>query len=260
MSTLLWRTLVQTTKNRVVKRWEENESLKQLPWRGGCTPEEKEKAMHEYLIFNHNNNNRHNLETELMTSVLADLADQDDQQGWPWEDVVRACHNLDHLHRACMQVFQDHVRNKMFDIQKTMEDRVPFIRELEQTQHSQVEYILNFLTDGVDYRSLRSNPEFVFCFLKDRITFNDDFQWLLMHQVAQELEQHFKENPSQNEQEFQEQDVAVLGREVGFVHAIKERILDLAPHYEVYGSRDTQDMLLTIIKNGDLDIDLKISE
>ena len=142
------------------------------------------------------------------------------------EDVVRAYHNLDHLHRACMQVFQDNVRNKMFDIQKTMEDRVPFIRDLEQTQHSQVEHILNFLTDGVDYLSLRSKSEFVFCFLKDhRITFNDDFQWLLMHQVAQELKQYFKENSSNNEQEFQEQDVTVLGREVGFVHVIKESIM-----------------------------------
>ena len=254
VSTLLWRTLVQTTKDRIIKKWEENEDLKKLPWCGGVfTPEDKKQAMHQFLL--HNRQERSNVENDLVRPLLTEH--REEEAGRPYEEVVESCGNLDALHRACLCVFQEQVRSAIYTIQSTMEDRVPFIRELEQNQTCQVEHILNVVT--TDIVSERNRPfdrsmEFVFCFLKDRITFDDELQWVLMHQVAQELEQHFKDNPSHNQNESQVHDVAVLGAEVGYVHAIKERMLDLAPHYQVYGSRDTQDMLVTIMKNGELGV------
>ena len=78
-----------------------------------------------------------------------------------------------------------------------------------------------------------------------------------MRQVVSELEQHFKDNPSHNASDSPVHDVAVLGREVGYEHAIKERMLDLAPHFEVYGAQDTLEMLTLIMKNGELSKELQ---
>lgn len=259
VSTLLWRTLVQTTKNKIMERWEEDASLKQLPWCGddAVTPEEHKKAMQDYLM-------RHgqefsSLEVEVLRPILCD--DAVEQVEWPWEDLVGSCHDLDQLHRACMCHFQEDVQHAIFAIQSTMEDRVPFIRELEQNQGCQLEHILNVQSsenaNEQSHGSFERSMEFVFWFLKDRITFDNDLQWVLMHRVAQELDQHFRDNPSHNQSDSPVQDVAVLGREVGYVHAIKERMLDLSPHFEVYGAQDAQDMLVLIMKNGELDKDLE---
>ena len=259
VSTLLWRTLVQTTKNRIVKRWDDDPSLKLLPWCDAHTPEEKKEAMHNYLL--HNRQERQfNLETEMVRPMLT--PNSEDQAGWPWEEVVLACDDLDSLHRACMCVFQDQVRHAIHGIQSTMEDRVPFIRELEQNQGCHLEYTLNVSSSPENtgehrQRTMDRSMEFVLWFLKDRITFDSELQWVLMHRVAQDLEQHFRDNPSHNQSDSPVHDVAVLGSEVGYVHAIKERMLDLAPHHEGYGSQNTQDMLVLIMKNGELDKELE---
>lgn len=146
VSTLLWRTLVQTTKNKIVERWDEDASLKQLPWCGddAVTPEEHKRAMQSYLM--QRGQEYTNLEAEVLRPILSDNAVE--QVGWPWEDLVGSCHDLDLLHRACMSHFQEDVRHAIFNIQLTMEDRVPFIRELEQNQTCQLEHILNVSCDN----------------------------------------------------------------------------------------------------------------
>jgi serine/threonine protein kinase len=264
VSTLLWRTLVQATKNRIVKKWEEDPDLKALPWSRGDKESEKREAMNEYLLHNRQDHQSGLDMTEEIVSLLGD--NKDLEAGRPFEEVVEHCADLGKLHRVCMNVFEKRVRRAIDSIQETMEQRVPFIRELEQNAGAgfQLEHQLNVSTNFPPGNALereregereRFRPnekmEFVFWFLKDRITFDNDLQWVLMQQVAQDLEQHFKDNPSHTQNDLQGHEHAVLSREVGYVHAIKERMLDLAPHYEVYGSQDTQEMLTLIMKNGE---------
>ena len=295
VSTLLWRTLVQTTKNKIMERWQQEPRLRELPWSGDefVTPEQRKQAMQQYLMQHGEDFER--LNVEALRPLLMQHAEE--QAEWAWDQVVGTCHDLDVLHRACMLHFQEDVQHSIYALQTTMEDRVPFIRELEQNQGCQLELILNVQSaeSANDHRATGDRSmEFVFWFLKDRITFDDDAQWVLMHQVGtetfnvkpvtlnpgpltvdaksvtshltrdtrmlqvvNELDQHFKDNPSHNASDSPVHDVAVLGREVGYEHAIKERMLDLAPHYEVYGAQDTQEMLMLIMKNGELSKELQ---
>ena len=370
VSTLLWRTLVQATKNRIVQKWEEDPDLKVLPWnrwgggaagggpggsaggdggRGvrasaakylqvleqqknqddsertstlsgllveetcaqvlscfgdkgmwnvneqrfdgppdwvsvearlqalcsdqgiamsshlGYTEREKVVAMQEYLVCNRQD---HQLDLDMTDDIMSSLADNRNfEAGRQFKEVVEQCEDLGTLHRACMKVFEKRVRRAIYSIQETMEQRVPFVRELEQNQGVQLERQLNVSTtfppdnalehDRERHRPNERSMEFVFWFLKDRIAFEDESQWVLMEQVAHDLELHFKENPSHTQGESQGHEHAVLSREVGYVHAIKERMLDLAPHYEVYGSQDTQEMLTLIMKNGEESKDMQ---
>ena len=209
-------------------------------------------------------------QTGLVAQVLRPML-SDRQDGYlevALEDVVQQCKDFDLLHNACMAVFKEQVRNAIYNIQTTLEDRVPVIRELEHNQECQLEHVLNVqefsdcCSDLREQEHLRTSDrsirmEYVFWFLKDRITFDKELSWVLMHQVAQNLDQHFKDNPTHKQDESQVHDVAVLGREVGYVHAIKLRMLDLAPHYEVYGSKNTRDMLTLIMKRGEESKDLQ---
>jgi len=188
VSTLMWRTLVQTTKNKILERWEQEPGLRELPWSGDefVTPEQRKQAMHQYLLQHGEEFDR--LNVEAMRPLL--MQHSKEQAAWSWDQVVGACHDLDVLHRACMLHLQEEVQHSIYALQTTMEDRVPFIRELEQNQGCQLELILNVHSaeGGNDHRN--SGPdrsmEFVFWFLKDRITFDDDAQWVLMHQVVAE--------------------------------------------------------------------------
>jgi hypothetical protein len=50
ISALLWRTLVQATKNRIVQKWVEDPDLRVLPWNRGDTEREQVEACREYLL------------------------------------------------------------------------------------------------------------------------------------------------------------------------------------------------------------------